>query len=375
MSRWTEARADAARAAAAVVRHEAARSLVYDARLKYGEALEQSQAEALIDEQLMAVAREAMTVNGTGHGKAPTFAMLAELLARPDLLAAPETIIPRLAHRGRLTILAGPDKSGKSTLAGHAIAAHSRRGYWLGERCGGDGRAVLVGLEEAVGDAVRRLLEVGADPERLQLLVMPQPDLLAQTRALLADWPADVVVVDSLSEYARVTMGTVPDDGDSAGWAAVVRPLVALAREYNCAVLLLHHVRRSDGQYRGSSEIAAAADCLLELAPPNTGEDPNLRRIRGRARWSVEPFAVALNDGRYELAGGAELAVDTRALLFVERTPGASRNAVRKGVGGRASVVDAAIGRLVNSGALEDRGKGGRMALYAASGQTTMEEL
>jgi hypothetical protein len=217
------------------------------------------------------------------------------------------------------------------------------------------------------------LVEAGADPELLQLLVVPQPDLLKRMRALLTEWPADVVVVDSLSEYARVTMGIVPDDGDSAGWAAVVRPLVALAREHDCAVILLHHVRRSDGQYRGSSEIAAAADCLLELVPPGAGDDPNMRRIRGRARWTVEPFSVALVDGRYELAGGAALSIETRVLLFVEQNPGASLNAVRKGVGGRASAVDAAIGRLVNSGAIEDHGSGGRMNLYPASGQTAME--
>ena len=63
------------------------------------------------------------------------------------------------------------------------------------------------------------------------------------------------MVVDSLQEYARVTIGAAPDDGDNAGWSAVIRPLVQLAREYDIAVVVLHHVRRSDGHFRGAGEL------------------------------------------------------------------------------------------------------------------------
>lgn len=322
----------------------------------------------------MSHAAEYLTDNDSppspGEGDTPVYLTLAELLQRPELLRPPECVVPRLAYRGRLVLLAGPDKSGKSTLLAHAVARLTRGESYLGALTRGrHRRAVVVGLEEAPGDAVRRLHELGADPDRVMLVVLAQPDLLKRTRQLLAEWPADMVVVDSLSEYARVTCGTVPEDGDSAGWAAVVRPLVALAREYDLAIVLLHHVRRSDGQYRGSSEIAAAADCLLELVMPRDGEDPTIRHIRGRGRWPVEPYAVQLKDGRYELAGGDALSLDARVLLHVEAHPGCSRREVRGAVGGRATAVDAAIGTLLARGAIQDHGRDGRSSLYPPSGQ------
>lgn len=298
----------------------------------------------------------------------PAFLTLEELRQNPDLLKPPECVVPHLAYRGRLVILAAPDKAGKSTLLGHAIAAVTGREHFLGSPMTlRHRRAVLVGLEEAVGDAVLRLSALDAVPDRVQLIVLPDSDVLQQTTQLLEEWPADLLVVDSLQELARVMLGTVPDDGDNAGWASVVRPLVAIARNYDVAIVLLHHVRRSDGQYRGAGEIAAAADALLEMSVAKPDENPNLRRITGRGRWSVQPFAVEMNNGRYELSGGAELSMDARILLYIEQNRGASKNTLRKAMGGRATAVDAAINNLLGRGALVNRGSDERMALYPPS--------
>lgn len=308
---------------------------------------------------------------------APVFATLADLLKRPELLQPPECVVPRLAYRGRLVLLAGPDKSGKSTLASHAAAAVSRRSSFLGEPVKTrNGRVLLCGLEEAVGDAVIRFSELNADPNRVQLVVMAPPDLLFQVDKLLTDWPADLVVIDSLAEYARITNSTgVPEDGDSAGWASIVRPLVALARKHDTAVLLLHHVRRSDGQYRGSSEIAAAVDALLELSPPGSDEDPAVRKLKGRGRWKVEPFSVALRDGVYTIDGGGELSLDARIILHVENNRGASKRQLREAVPGRNATIDARVRQLIASGAIVNRGAGDRWALYPPSEDPTLEGL
>ena len=310
-------------------------------------------------------------------GVEPAFATLDELLRNPKLLEPPECVVPLLAYRSRLVMLAGPDKSGKSTLLSHAIAALTRGdGFLGGATSSKNGRAMLLGLEEAVGDQVRRLHTLEANPERVQLVIRPQTDLLERANALLSSWPADLVVIDSLQEYARVTEGTVPDDGDNAGWAGVVRPLVALARAHDTAVVVLHHVRRSDGQFRGAGEIAAAADALLELVVPDPGlEDPNVRHIRGRGRWQIEPFDVVLRNGCYELESWTEpLSVDARVLLKVDGTPGVSRAAVRREISGRASTVDAAINRLIKSGDVVDYGSSRHSKLHpATSGQVKID--
>lgn len=300
------------------------------------------------------------------------FPSLRELQAHPELLEEPEPVIPRLAFRGRTTGFVAPDKSGKSTLAGEAVAAKSRGRPFLGERVD-IGNAIVAAPDEAVGDTVRRLTELNADPDRVRVLTLHPPNLLGKLNALLETSPADLLVVDSLAEYARLTLGRAPDDGDAAGWGAIVRPLVQLSRERDVGVLLLHHPRRSDGQYRGSGEIAAALDCLLEMTMPNAGEDPTLRRFRGRARWPVENFALRMEEGQYVLGGGGPLSLDARVLLHVEANPGESGSAVRKAVGGRTETVLAALDRLVDRGAIQKRGTESRPAYYAAPHQVEME--
>ena len=123
----------------------------------------------------------------------------------------------------------------------------------------------------------------------------------------------------------------------------------------NTAVVLLHHPRRSDGQYRGSGEIAAALDCLLEMTLPNMGEDPTLRRFRGRARWPVENFALRMDDGRYVRGTSGSISPEARVLMDVGSNPGTSRAASFKRLGGRKQTHSAAVSRLVESGGLVDR--------------------
>jgi hypothetical protein len=252
-------------------------------------------------------------------------------------------------------LLCGPDKSGKSTLLAHGATTLTHGGFWLDERAD-TGRVVWCGLEEALGDAVRRFHGLGADPDRIQLVTLAAAELGQRTDALLDEWPADLWVIDSLHEYARVTYGETPGDGDNAAWGAIVRPLVALARKHDVALVMLHHVRKSDGEGRGATEIFAAVDATLTLRMPGNGEDPTTRSIEGRGRWPIERFRVRLNDGRYELAAGGELSIDALVLIHVEHHPGASKNSIRTAVKGRNSAIDGAINQLLERGAIENRG-------------------
>jgi hypothetical protein len=299
------------------------------------------------------------------------FVSLAELLQRPELLKPPLAVIPRLGHQGRTTLLAAPDKSGKSTLAAHAAAEATKRGVFLSETIGATtARVVWAGLEEAVGDTVMRFHVLGAVPENIKMVVLHSPKLLEDIHALLEEWPADLLVLDSLTEYARVVKGTVPDDGDTSGWASVIRPLVHLTREFPVlSSILLHHPRRSDGQFRGSGEIAAAVDCLLEMRLPEKNEDPTVRHITGRARWQIQPFDVRFSDGRYELAGGAQLSLDARILIHIEQKRGVSMSELRGLVGGRGKAVDEAVDELLRRGAIIDTGMKGKHAYHPAAGK------
>ena len=257
-------------------------------------------------------------------GDIPMFAPLALLLSRPELLAPPKEVIPRIAWQGRTTGLIGPDKSGKSTLLGHAVAALTNGEMFL-DRQVERGSALIVAPDEAVGDTVRRLQEVGADPNLTRLLTLHPEKLLDYLRAEMARETPTLLVVDSLAEWARLIAGRAPDDGDAAGWGAVVRPLVQLSRDFNCATVMLHHPRRSDGQYRGSGEIAAALDCLLEIRLPSKGEEITQRSFSGRARWPIEEFAIEMVGDRYQMVG-EPLPLESRILLDLSVAGPSKRN-------------------------------------------------
>ncbi len=286
----------------------------------------------------------------------PVIISAAELAQHPELLRPPECVLPRLAYRGCVVLLSGPPKSGKSTLAADGAAMLTLGKPWLGEPTRRPGHVLWAGLEEPLGHAFGRFVDMGADLGRLDMVGNPVQDLLAWIKRALDETPADLLVIDSLMKYARV-IGEVPKDGDSAGWNAVIDPLVDLARDYNTAPLILHHARRQGG-YRGSTEIEARVDALLELSVPNDDKKQPLRRLEGSGRWPVEDCTLTLDpDNHYQLAGGA-LTLDMRVLLDIEANPGTSRNGVRARIQARKADVLVCVARHIASGAVRDSGRG-----------------
>lgn len=285
----------------------------------------------------------------------PAFALLSDLLERPEMLAPPAELVPRLVWKARATLLVALAKAGKSTVGAVATAKLSRGAWFLGDRVA-KGRVIVVAPDEHTGDTVRRLHELGADGSRVRILVLRPPDLVESLRAMHEEWPADLVVIDSLAESARMMLGKAPEDGDTAGWGVVVRPLVNLAHDLGFGLLTLHHARRSDGEMRGAEEIAASFDAILTMREGHPDEDPTLRRITGRARWTIEPYSLRMEDGEYVLGGGGPVSLDARVVTDVATNPGTSRAESFDRIKGRKASHVAAVGRLVEAGTVVDRG-------------------
>lgn len=236
---------------------------------------------------------------------------------------------------------------------GHAVAALSRGTLFFGNEVV-RGSALVVAPDEAIGDTVRRLKELDCDTDQIRLLTMHTDRLLDLLRDEMDRHPPDLLLVDSLAEWARLVSGRAPDDGDSAGWGAVIRPLVQLSRDYNCATVVLHHPRRSDGQYRGSGEIAAALDCLLEIRLPSNGEDPNLRKFSGRARWPVEPFEVTFKGTHYEMTSSVELPIRTRIFFDLKVAGPSTRNQQIERLKIRKATYLSEIKQMIEDGLISD---------------------
>ena len=302
----------------------------------------------------------ASTITTGSVAGAPRWHTLATLMADPQASAPPVAVIPYLAFKSRTTLFAAREKDGKSTLASAGTAAVTRGRPFLGQSTTA-GPVLWLAAEEHPNDLGQRATLFDTDLERVTVLRRCD-NLFADLKAAIVATRPVLLVVDTL---ASCVDGLVDDPHSSTAWTPVMLAFTALARDYDLAVLLLHHARKSDGAYRDSTAVGAGVDVILEMSTPV--EDTNARLLKARARWAMSPFTVRYTGHGYELSGG-ELSLDTRVLLHIERNPGQSGRRLRDVVGGRASDVDAAVRGLIVRGAVVERpGPNRAKLLFAAN--------
>jgi AAA domain-containing protein len=207
--------------------------------------------------------------------------------------------------------------------------------------------------EEHLGDLVPRLKDFGADLTQIYSLeAAPDPrDRFRELEAAATEVRPSVIILDTLASFAE---GLVKDPNSSSEYGQVVNRLTRLSRASKAGVLLLAHARKSDGTYRDSSAIGGGVDVLIEIAVAE-GQEPTIRKLNPKARWRVQPCQIRLVGQSYQLMDG-ELTLDTRVAQFVQDNPGSGSTKIRANVSGRASDVDAAIQRLLDSGHFIDDG-------------------
>jgi recombination protein RecA len=158
--------------------------------------------------------------------------------------------------RGRLVEIYGPESSGKTTLALHAIAAVQRRG----------GIAAFVDAEHALDTSYASKLGVQLD----QLLVT-QPDSGEQAleicETLVRSGAVDLVVVDSVA--ALVPQAEIDGDmGDQhVGLQArlmsqALRKLTSITGRTNTIVMFINQVRQKIGVTYGNGETTTGGNAL-----------------------------------------------------------------------------------------------------------------
>jgi hypothetical protein len=275
----------------------------------------------------------------------PTVRTFAEYLANPALLAPPIAVIPRLAYRGRLTQVAAPKKTGKSTLLGAAVAAVTQGHPFLGEPT--TAASVLWAcLDEPEADLVRRLYAERAHPTRT--MILGYGARLGDVLRFATDYHPDLLVVDTISD---ALLGMIESENDNAGVKTVLDMVRQFARKHDIAVLWAHHTGKVSGTSRGASAFEEVADLLVTIK--RDSEDAAIRRVEVEGRVGVEPFAYYLTPSGVELADK-----DPTTMALVEMAvfgnPGCSTNAVVKKVSRRRADVLGALGILQRLGRIEN---------------------
>ena len=158
--------------------------------------------------------------------------------------------------KGRIIEIYGPESSGKTTLALHAIAECQRQG----------GQAAFIDAEHAIDPVYAKNLGVDIDS-----LVLSQPDsgeqALAITEMLASSGGISLIVVDSVA--ALVPQAELDGEmGDSSvGLQArlmskAMRKLTAVLNKNNCAIIFINQLREKVGVMYGNPETTSGGRAL-----------------------------------------------------------------------------------------------------------------
>lgn len=158
--------------------------------------------------------------------------------------------------RGRICEIYGPEASGKTTLAIHAIAEAQKKG----------GIAAIIDAEHAFDKVYAEAL--GVDTENL---LISQPDsgeqALEITEHLIRSGALDIVVIDSVA--ALVPKGELDGEmGDSKmGLQArlmsqAMRKLTGVVNKTNCCCVFINQLRQKIGVMFGNPEVTSGGNAL-----------------------------------------------------------------------------------------------------------------
>jgi hypothetical protein len=273
-----------------------------------------------------------------------------QILLDPEALDPPQAIAENFVWSSRVTLLAGREKSGKSTLLGAITAAVSADRPFLGMPVTG-GPVLVVGPEEHPHDLARRLSEMDADLTNVHTVSPPfdfKKPIDWLTRAIAEVQPV-LLVGDTLAAISR---GIIKKASQSDEWTPFLGELTELAHDSGVGIILAAHMKKDVNEYRDSTAIGANVDVILEM---EEGDDCLRKFERSRARWHIPPFAIRLVNNEYRLVGG-EASLATRILRFIQENSGASKNRIVDGVGGNRAMTLATVDRLEAEGRIVNRG-------------------
>ena len=203
------------------------------------------------------------------------FVPMAEFMARDT---PPRTwLLDKLLPDDGLAMIAAFAKVGKSTLARClAVAvADPNRSEFLGREVA-SGRVLHMSLEESEASIKDHYRAIGC-PDDIEVWCKPAIDI-AQTfeeridqlsRSMRRLKPA-LVIVDTMGRFVEFT-----DSNDYDEVTPKLGRFIALARQHKACILLLHHSRKSGGEYSadvlGSGAIPASMDTTISITRSGSG--------------------------------------------------------------------------------------------------------
>ncbi len=162
--------------------------------------------------------------------------------------------------RGRIVEVYGPEASGKTTLALHAVAECQKMG----------GEAAFIDVEHALDPVYARALGVDVDS-----LLVSQPDTGEQAleimEALIRSGAVDIVVLDSVAALVpraeiEGEMGDAHVGLQARLMSQAMRKLAPAVSKSNCIALFINQLRLKVGIVYGNPEVTSGGNALKYYA-------------------------------------------------------------------------------------------------------------
>jgi hypothetical protein len=207
-----------------------------------------------------------------------------ELLDHPEIYSSPDAI-GTVGWRGKVTLLPGREKSGKSSFIGYDAVQVAKQGL----------KVLWMPYEEDINQVVSRFvnLRVGEGDSKAKDFIWvadpcPPNDSAARSEYIASLQP-DIVYVDTFASYlymTRKSQGEIPDMSENVKWQAFMQQFKEWAQiGAGCAVVVLHH-QNKQGSAHGSIGITAGADCIADFE--RSGKAQDIKRIEFRARFPLQ---------------------------------------------------------------------------------------
>lgn len=158
--------------------------------------------------------------------------------------------------RGRIIEIYGPESSGKTMIALHAIASAQKSG----------GTAAFVDAEHALDPDYAQKLGVN-----IEELYLSQPDTGEQaleiTEALVQSGAIDVIVIDSVAALVpkselEENMGDLHIGLQARSMSQALRKIAGAVNKSNCLVIFINQLREKIGMMFGNPEITTGGRAL-----------------------------------------------------------------------------------------------------------------
>lgn len=291
------------------------------------------------------------------QGRWSGFLSVAEILSMSQ--DEPDWVWEGILPVGGVGLFCAKPKVGKSTFLRHFALAISRGEPFL-ERATKQGRVLYLAIEESpqiVGAEIRRVGWLESDQIKLRFGSAPMGDhrqIVQELGEFVRAGDYAVLIVDTIGRLARVRQGN-----DYAEVTQALEPVVDLARHSGCAVVLTHHLGKSerdtgDGAL-GSTAYFAAVDVCIDMKKV---DGVRVLDSIGRAGQPFEGQTLSFDPETHRVSISGQVSqlqthsVETRILDEVLAAGPMSREELKRSVGGNATRFSDALRSLLEAGRL-----------------------